>query len=403
MLSLEAVAMFRNHKNIKIIFGTSQIENNSSVIFDDEILNFLGVLSEKILNNKEAKKFPDLFTLGFWCRKSNLIKLKKDYNSEDFRLGRGLVLHITPSNVPLTFAYSLIFGLISGNSNIVRLPSKNFEQVKLLIQILSLVLKKKKFTFIKKRFVLIKYKNSDDISEYLSKIVDGRLVWGGDKTVSKFKSFVTSPRCVDLFFANRFSVCLINIKSLNKLKDIEIKKLCNKFYNDSYLMDQMGCSSPLIVFWLGSKESKYKEKFWNFFSQIVNEKYDFDLSASNKKISNLTKLILNEKNLKPKYDRFNLLRINFKHLSERSINLNPHYGSFYEVKIDNLKKLSPYINKKLQTLIYFSFKKKELKNLIINEKIKGVDRFVPFGRAFDLNTKWDGYDIILNLSRIIAD
>ena len=97
------------------------------------------------------------------------------------------------------------------------------------------------------------------------------------------------------------------------------------------------------------------------------------------------------------------MRINFKHLSERSINLNPHYGSFYEVKIDNLKKLSPYINKKLQTLIYFGFKKKELKNLIINEKIKGVDRFVPFGRAFDLNTKWDGYDIILNLSRIIAD
>ena len=47
-------------------------------------------------------------------------------------IGRGSILHITPSNVPMNFAYSLSFGLLSGNRNIIRLPGRNFIQIKLL-------------------------------------------------------------------------------------------------------------------------------------------------------------------------------------------------------------------------------------------------------------------------------
>ena len=58
-------------------------------------------------------------------------------------MGRGSVLHITPSNVPTNFAYSMVFGLLSGNNNIIRLPSKNFHQVKILCAILKNLAKKK--------------------------------------------------------------------------------------------------------------------------------------------------------------------------------------------------------------------------------------------------------------------
>ena len=37
----------------------------------------------------------------------------------------GMIFHITPSNIPTNFAYSMIFGLINGNSNIT-VPSKKF-------------------------------------------------------------------------------------------------------------------------------------------------------------------------------------------------------------------------------------------------------------------------------------
>ena len=35
-----------------------------------------------------------------------------------------MIFHITPSNIPTNFAYSFIFGLLTGNSNIVKVPTK---------------------------------------------------------------------------------------------------------------------------------------------------------------------------------------------------------------------------------------------------------------------------------------
>ena len=63
----------------------------------------------------------------------------------------------------------------------------------------------------------------------LSKIVEARVIWGGDDTIKKFKSFETNPRGIDLTFADRFSASLINSKKLLKLKKNEFKKLANNF------------------------------------------------------------------------------------------------------------------------------------------------------------------------------
>ena len=61
---------------------------------------------------------------------------QEDLSNEDFiyvnlgkRVGRGIVFHITPSNVPLNFAYSWLSGILSGNLNIVRVASKKSEQM----------------------------------------------------------------------------------------------------------------------------------------------------------------------------------------------------------------------------------------------------------------------------------
>ena len=58
-------------------------------------------------------------------------------------MGRGEVFHITPSNVPLNFAYSFSFSFLAGNSNIVKVSNKNFEQSEILIKIIKSLLKKK--------------------------------------------------------------------------------------------------------------------------------------------------------------------------------------------------------------------------------------------------------------------
>ena len=86
--------------------------------------DFISEISNLILKNKYYKKFPDLMTFAFWCRRSNIERIKADYNLEN-RVGRGEVFHVTPSNVPLNFAYSFCFSFLAGNNNIVIMTFRN--------------------------------------------------------------------------------------------------------------------------------------------------------------------------------------------------------------------------------------------------------------------------------------
>ena len=61
------------------------------------------------------------------------------------------------------------------------------------------------------------------------------------------------------------------------------------------------------------------------------------------------------------------------------------------------------IKNEFQTLIYYGVSKNILKNFIIQNNLKGIDRIVPFGRAFDMGLIWDGFDIVRSMSRIVAE
>ena len=206
------------NNKIQIVLGRLMMNQKSLIIFDDKVVDFLNKIFIDIKKNKDAKNFTDLQAFGFWCRKANINVLSESYKRNKLMLGRGNILHIAPSNVPMTFAYSFVFGLLSGNNNIVRLPSRNFVQVEILCKIISNILKKKRYTIIEKKLCFVRYDKSNEISAYLSKNVDARLIWGGDQTISQFKKFDTSPRCVDLTFSDRYSVSIINADKVMKLK-----------------------------------------------------------------------------------------------------------------------------------------------------------------------------------------
>ena len=69
--------------------------------------------------------------------------------------------------------------------------------------------------------------------------------------------------------------------------------------------------------------------------------------------------------------------------------------------IKNLNELAAIIDDRCQTLTYFGFDNKELKNFIVSNQLHGIDRIVPIGRSLDMDVIWDGYDIINHLSRTI--
>ena len=131
-------------RNIKYLVGNKNFSLKPFEPFSNDVLIFLEKLSKELNLLSNIKLYPDLKSLSFWCRKQNLYKLKEEFLKDKDKIGLGLVFHITPSNVATNFAYSLIFGLLSGNSNVVKVPSKNFTQIKLICGLINKILKKKK-------------------------------------------------------------------------------------------------------------------------------------------------------------------------------------------------------------------------------------------------------------------
>ncbi|MBQ3626676.1 MAG: hypothetical protein II948_08045, partial [Synergistaceae bacterium] len=99
-------ALNNNLNKIKFLTGNAESLVNINKIFakepfNDEIINFLNDLSQSLILNREAKNYSDVVTFAFWIRKSSSLKLKERfYDKNNLSLGKGVVFHVAPSNVP---------------------------------------------------------------------------------------------------------------------------------------------------------------------------------------------------------------------------------------------------------------------------------------------------------------
>ena len=127
--------------DIKYLVGSEEIVCRPLPIFSDIAIKFLDDLSKELRNDTEARKFPDVMTFAFWCRKANIVKLKEEYAIKFPRIGKGIAFHIAPSNVPINFVFSYAFGVLAGNGNVVRVSEKDFRQIKIVCRILNKYIK----------------------------------------------------------------------------------------------------------------------------------------------------------------------------------------------------------------------------------------------------------------------
>tara|TARA_S200000501_G_scaffold377200_1_gene434668 strand:- start:6973 stop:8163 length:1191 start_codon:yes stop_codon:yes gene_type:complete len=389
-------------KEINFLVGNKNFKKKILKPYDEEICKFLSRLSKELNKIKDSNMYPDIKTLSFFCREKNIERLKNNFLKYDLNLrsGLGLLFHITPSNIPVNFAYSLIFGLLTGNSNIIKVPSNNFMQIKLICTVINKILKNN-FKNIRDMINVVKYKDNDEFTKLISLKCDARIIWGGDNTIQKIRNFKINPRAFDLSFADRYSLSIINSKKFSHLKSSEVKKLLNKFYNDTYIVDQNACSSPHLVIWYGKIKKNTIEKFWSNLSEIVDKKYDLTEDMTMTKYTKLCKEIISNSNTSISKYKNNIYTIDLKKLSKDINNFRGVYGYFYQTKIKNLNYINKIINKKVQTLTYFGFNKNFFQKFFTNNFLQGIDRVVPIGQALDIDLIWDGYNLNSTLTRII--
>ena len=397
-----AVIQLGDIKQLEVVSGTKKLNIIADKPFSDISLYFLDELSNVLRKSAEAKIYSDLMAFSFWCRKSNVKKLKDRHSDINQRLGRGLSFHITPSNVPLNFGYSFIFGLLSGNSNILKIPSKEFPQAEFLSKTINDLLKREKYKQLSESTAFVKYEKKNNITKYFSSICDARIIWGGDATVKNVRKYKTHVRCVDLVFADRYSICVIDLKRLSELTITELTKVISLFYNDTFVMDQNACSSPHLIVWLGDKYKKVKNQFWELLNTYVKNRYTLQSISAMDKYNMLCQNAI-DINVPFELIRYgnHIYRVVLDQLPENIHNYRGNCGYFFEYNGKNLSEIIHIICGKYQTMTYFGIKKSLLKNFVIDNKLKGIDRIVPIGQALDMSLTWDGFDVIGSLSRII--
>ena len=389
--------------SIEYLIGDSELLSNMETVavkapFSDEILTFFNALSKKMLSIPEARQYPDVITLAFWLRRSHFLKEKELFETEGgLCMGRGTVFHIAPSNVPVNYFYSFATGLICGNANIVRLPSKDFPQVMIINQAVKEVLEE--FKTLKDYICFIRYGHEQEINDVLSAVSDVRVIWGGDATVKEVRNSALRPRGTEVVFADRYSLCVVDA---DKYLDIEDKKqVASDFYNDTYLTDQNACTSPRIVIWTGKQRESAKELFWDELHNLAEQKYTYQDIQGVNKLDSLYCLGAENEDVHLIEGKDNLLvRVRVESLKKELLKNMENSGYFLEYDSDDLMELTDLCEQKCQTISYIG-ETKELRKLA-ESGVRGIDRIVPVGKTMDFSFVWDGYDLLERLTRRIS-
>ena len=381
------------------------LKQQSFGLFSIETLDFLSDISDTILKSPEIRNYPDVATFAFYCRRTNLNFLKNNHvNAIDLRIGRGILFHVAPGNVPVNFAYSLLAGLVTGNINIIRVPSKNFDQVNLIVNAIKTVLLYEKYKSVfSKRLYLVKYKRESGATAFFSHLCDVRIIWGGDQTINDIRKSQIPPKSIEITFADRYSISIINAKKYDEFDDKN--KLALDFYNDTYLFDQNACTAPQTIYWHGSNYDidKAKNIFWKLLQQkLIDKKFELQpILSVDKLVTFYSQAILQgDVNMGPYYTN-EIWRVNNSSVHSDMNLFKCGSGYFNEVSITNLDEIIPAVNRKFQTIGYFGFNKSEITNWITINKPIGIDRIVPIGRTMDFSLIWDGFDLVNSLSRVI--
>lgn len=400
--------------NIEWLHGTMEtLEERLVVPFADEVIDELDALSKALMRDPASRQYPDVVTFAFFCRRANLLKLREQYTpytlhitqkeapstlNLQLRLGWGMVFHIAPSNVPVNFAYSVVAGLLAGNTNVVRVSQKQFPQVDIIVKHMRAI--------DMHRVAVVRYLHESNANEVFSSLCNVRVIWGGDATIETIRKNVIPARAFDICFADRYSLAAINADALvfSSLDSVFREKLAERFYNDTYLFDQNACSAPHLVCWLGTKDhiKKAKEVFWDAVYAYAKAHYQFQDVMAVDKLTALYKQAVAMPTHEEETKDNVLRRVAIESLPCDIDSFRCAGGYFTECEVDSLDEIAPIVTAKYQTLVYYGFEKQELEDFVQRNRLTGIDRIVPFGETTAFSLTWDGRDLIQAMSRVVA-
>lgn len=370
------------------------------VPFDSLAISFLHDLGNSLIRDLRSKIFPDVQSFAFWCRNNNLCELSDRHHKDVVRFGKGIAFHIAPNNVPVNFAYSLAAGVLTGNVNIVRVPSILHPQIEIIVDAIKLLVNESKHSWIRERLFVVRYGHQKVITDFFSAHCDVRIIWGGDEAIANIRLSPLPAKASDVVFADRYSFCVIDAKSY--LLVANRKRVARDFYNDTYLFDQNSCTAPHLVVWLGNEDDANiaRNLFWENLERIVVDEYEMQEVRSIDKLVAAYRLASWESDTIIENSINNLIiRVLLKKLPMGLENERSDSGYFIEYVAGSISEICNIVNRRFQTLSFLGFDENFWRNFVTESRMLGIDRVVPIGKTLDFSLSWDGYDIVSMLTR----
>lgn len=375
------------------------------------VMDFLDTVSSDLLALQRVKQFPELVALAFWLRKSNIRRIWDGFvaslGSRELAKARGMVLHIAPSNVDTIFLYSWALSLLAGNLNIVRVSRNVGQQMDSLVCVLRKQMSDARWLPIAERNRLVYYPRDERTNRFLSAHADVRVIWGGDDTVSAIRSVPAKPGTKDIAFADKVSATIVCADAYRVADTSLVTSWMRAFSNDAYQFNQLACSSPHFVFFVGAEGGceEASERFWSHLAVHVSGlRTDEHVSTATDKLVATYELLGRANNARwvcgvgsnaPVVTRIPLGEVS----RSRS---RTGGGFFVECFIAALEDLAPVVQPNDQTLTYMGFTREDMAAAAPVLCTMGIDRIVPVGQALAFSPVWDGYVLLAELTRRIS-
>jgi hypothetical protein len=257
------------------------------------------------------------------------------------------------------------------------------------------------------RNIILSYSYDENINSYLSSIADLRILWGGNNTVQSIRKHLAKPTTRDIAFADKISYAVIDSVYLLSLNESELNEKVRLFYNDSYYFDQLACSSPQVVFFVGNNDENEMASsfFWKKLEELLNKiQHNEHVSVRMNKLAYLYEESANGMDLKILSD-INSSKPVIVEIKKNDINRIENIcggGYFHQCFINDLTELQYTVKENDQTLSYIGFNSEILKNLAKLLNGKGIDRIVPVGQALAFMQTWDGFSLLNHFTKRVV-
>lgn len=367
----------------------------------------LNRLSLALLRDPLLRQDPAAVAVAFWLRASHVERMAAahaaigELEPNVIRVPAGRVFHVAPANVDTLFVYSWALSFLCGNANVVRVPSHETDVVAAMLDCVSR--EAEHDPDLANANLFVSYEHDDAVTTTLSRWCSHRVIWGGNETTAALRALPLNPHASERLFGSKFSTCAVRAEGYLAADNRALEQLASAFFNDVFWFDQMACSSPQVVFWVGgAAEAEAAVRAFSSRLQLEVERRAYrpgTAEASHRRLFAFDLVLRNDARVDLSYPGF----VNVSLAGPSDVEKVACGGGLLRhLRVDALDDLLPLMGEADQTVTHFGFPAEELRAFARRAGARGVDRLVPIGEALAFSPVWDGYDLLDDFLRKVT-